>query len=116
MDSRRQRGFLRASSSSCRQASRLICLPIPLPLLLLPLLLWGWAAIFGLRLRSVVQLIILLDFVYFANEWLLARDQCAFVLIGGSALLGVGSVVGLGFLFYVRRLTATVSLDSDPIF
>ena len=48
------------------------------------------------------QLVILLDFVYSANEWLLERDQCAFVLIAGSGLMIVGSLVGIGFLFKVR--------------
>eukprot|EP00887_Chlorella_sp_A99_P006525 scaffold3.g6525.t1 len=45
------------------------------------------------------SLIILLDFVYDANDWLLGRPRCAFALVAGSALLIVGSFVGAGFMF-----------------
>ena len=48
-----------------------------------------------------LQLVILLDFIYAVNEWLLDRDHCAFVLVAASALLIIGSFVGLGFLYKV---------------
>jgi serine incorporator 1/3 len=49
----------------------------------------------------VLQLIILLEFVYAINEWLLERDDAfaRVMLVASTLLLIVGSIVGLGFLY-----------------
>lgn len=49
----------------------------------------------------VLQLILLLDFFYQINQWLLEREQCNFVVIGLTAFFIVGSFVGIGFLYKV---------------
>lgn len=58
-----------------------------------------------------MQLIVLLDFVYFVNEWLLERDHCQVALIGLTGALLVGTFVGAGFLYKVSTWPqVTVSL------
>lgn len=49
------------------------------------------------------QLVIILDFIYSVNEWLLERKRCAFTLVSATLLLICGSLVGIGFLYNVRR-------------
>lgn len=49
----------------------------------------------------LLQLIILLEFIYSINEYLLERDNCAFVLITVTGMLIAGSLVGMGFLYKV---------------
>lgn len=65
---------------------------------------WFPCAVLGCdcRLPSLpAQLIILLEFIYVVNEWLLERDQCAWALVASTALLICGSFVGIGFLYHV---------------
>ena len=64
----------------------------------------------------ILQLVILLDFVYIVNEYLLERDRCAFVLVVLTALLISGTIVGMGFLYKVRILACMcTSLSSFSI-
>ena len=58
----------------------------------------GMSALFIL-----LQLVIFLDVIYQLNEYLLAREQCAFALISITALCIVGTIVGMGFLYKVDR-------------
>jgi Serine incorporator (Serinc) len=51
----------------------------------------------------LLQLIILLDSVYKLNEYLLEREQCAFTLIALTVVMIVGTIVGMGFLYKVRK-------------
>lgn len=51
---------------------------------------------------SKLQLIVLLDFIYQVNEWLLERDNCAPVLVGVTGVLIAGTLVGMGFLYKVN--------------
>ncbi len=51
-----------------------------------------------------MQLIILLEFIYVCNEWLLNRDQCAWALVASTALLICGAFTGIGFLYHVSWL------------
>lgn len=46
------------------------------------------------------QLVILLDFIYIVNEWLLDREW-HWAMIIATALLICGSIVGTGFLYKV---------------
>jgi len=46
-----------------------------------------------------MQLVILLDFIYNINEYLLERDRAAPILIGLTFILIAGSIVGMGFLY-----------------
>lgn len=48
----------------------------------------------------IVQLIILLDFFYWLNEWLLEHEWNALV-VASTVVLIVGSFVGCGFLYKV---------------
>lgn len=50
----------------------------------------------------LLQLVILLDFIYQINEYLLERDHCAIALVALTALLIAGTCVGMGFLYKVR--------------
>ncbi|GAB4821842.1 hypothetical protein N2152v2_008888 [Parachlorella kessleri] len=47
----------------------------------------------------IFQLVLLLDFIYRINEWLLERERCSCVIVGLTGLLIVGSFVGSGFLY-----------------
>ena len=49
-----------------------------------------------------MQLVIILEFVYVVNEWLLEREKCAFTLVAATLLMIAGSFVGIGFLYHVR--------------
>lgn len=61
----------------------------------------------------VFQLLILLDFIYALNEWLLSRDDALgnALLIGGSVVLMAGSLVGTGFLYHVYAPKSSCSLN-----
>lgn len=59
----------------------------------------------------ILQLIIVLDFVYMVNEWLLEREKCAFTLIASSFLFIVASFVGIGFLYYYYAPKPSCSLN-----
>lgn len=72
---------------------------------------YGQAARVFSAIFILVQLIILLDFVYDANDWLLGRPRCAFALVAGSALLIVGSFVGAGFMFKFYAPSASCGLN-----
>lgn len=84
---------------------------------------WFPCAVLGCdcRLPSLpAQLIILLEFIYVVNEWLLERDQCAWALVASTALLVCGSFVGIGFLYHVspavwhwQDRTSTARVGSD---
>ena len=56
----------------------------------------------------MLKLIIILDFFYVVNEWLLERDHCAVTLVASTALMIAGSLTGIGFLYHVRAGTARV--------
>lgn len=57
-------------------------------------------------ISTLPQLLILLEFFYSVNEWLVERDQCAWALVAGSAFLIVGAFVGIGFLYHVCLVVA----------
>jgi serine incorporator 1/3 len=61
----------------------------------------------------VIQLVILLEFIYGMNEYLLERDdRCsAFTLVAASATLIAGSIVGMGFLYKYWAPQASCSLN-----
>ncbi|PRW59950.1 putative serine incorporator [Chlorella sorokiniana] len=59
----------------------------------------------------ILQLIILLDFIYVVNEWLLERDQCAWALVASTALLICGAFVGIGFLYHYWAPEPSCSLN-----
>lgn len=61
----------------------------------------------------VLQLIILLEFFYWINEWLLERESraCAVVLAGGSFLMIAGSFVGIGFMYNYYAPSSSCSLN-----
>lgn len=61
---------------------------------------------------SCTQLVILLEFIYAVNEWLVTRDGwCSWVLVGSTILFIVGSFVGLGFLYHFYAPEASCSLN-----
>jgi hypothetical protein len=65
-----------------------------------------WRAMCFLRFMCPrLQLLILVEFVYVANEWLLKQEGrwAAATLVAGSALMIAGAFVGVGFLYHVRR-------------
>ena len=72
-----------------------------------------WIARVASGFFILIQLIILLDFIYIINEYLLERDDGLGngLLIGGSALLIIGSIIGTGFLYYLYSPSSSCSLN-----
>lgn len=58
----------------------------------------------------ILQLILLLDFFYRVNEWLLERRSCNAVTVTLTAICIVGSFVGIGFLYKVRGSNAWLQI------
>lgn len=59
----------------------------------------------------VLQLVIILEFVYVVNEWLLEREKCAFTLVVATLLMIAGSFVGIGFLYHYYAPSSSCSLN-----
>ncbi|PSC71077.1 putative serine incorporator [Micractinium conductrix] len=59
----------------------------------------------------VLQLVIILDFIYVVNAWLVERRSCAFPLVAVTLLLICGSFVGIGFLFHHYAPQGSCSLN-----
>lgn len=57
----------------------------------------------------VVQIILILEFMFVINDYLIDRDGCKAVLIVGSAILFIGSfaVSALAFYYYGRSAACT---------
>ena len=54
---------------------------------------------------------IILDFIYVVNAWLVERRSCAFPLVAVTLLLICGSFVGIGFLFHHYAPQGSCSLN-----
>lgn len=73
---------------------------------------FGQAARVFSGLFIILQLVIILDFIYSVNEWLVERERCAFTLVSATVLLICGSLVGIGFLynFYAPRPSCSLNI------
>ena len=54
----------------------------------------------------MVQIILILDFLFVINDYLIDRDSCKAVLVVGSAILYLGSFAmsGLAYYYYGREV------------
>ena len=59
----------------------------------------------------VIQIILILDFIFIINEYLIDKEACHFVLISGSALLYLGSLAFNGLAYYYYAPTGACRLN-----
>lgn len=59
----------------------------------------------------VLQIILVLDFVFVINEYLIDKEACHFVLISGSSILLLGSLAFSALAYYYYAPQTSCSLN-----